>query len=270
MCPSLSRLLTSSVVFAALAGVPVLAFGQARPIAVPPAPAPTVQSHPPVLRAAKKANRWSSKAEVSYVATTGNADTTTAKLGSEVQYKPDGWTFLLKGAFLTSDSAAEERRHRVDGLLRASRSVSRKLELFGQLMYLRNTFAGISHSAYPLGGLAYALVETQPHSLKTRVGLGYGQENRLRRPSLGFATADAETAYRWAFSKTAELREDTTFTTNLQRGTDWRVANVASVAASLTSLLSLKVSHTVNYLNEPVRGYERIDTVTAAALVATF
>jgi putative salt-induced outer membrane protein YdiY len=255
---------------AALDGTPARASEQARPIPVPPALAPTVPSNPPRLVPSKKVDRWTSKAEVSYVATTGNADTTTAKLGTEVQYKPDHWTLFLRAAFLTSDNTVEDRRHRVDGLVRASRSVSPRLELFGQVMYLRNTFSGISHSVYPLGGLAYALVETRPHSLKTRVGLGYGQENRLRQPSLGFATADAETAYRWAFSKTAELREDTTFTTNLQRGNDWRFANVASVAASLTSLLSLKVSHTLNYLNEPVRGYERVDTVTAAAVVATF
>jgi putative salt-induced outer membrane protein YdiY len=253
------------------AGAPwVQAAEQARPIPVPPAKAPMVTPNPPRLAPAKKGDRWVTKAEVSYVSTGGNSDTTTAKLGSEVQYKPDDWTLFLRAAFLTSDNDLEARRHRVDGLLRASRSVSPRLELFGQLMYLRNTFAGINHSLYPLGGLAYALVEASPHSLKTRVGLGYGQENRLRQPSLSFATADAETAYRWTFSKTAELREDITFTTNLQRGTDWRVANVASVAASLSPLLSLKVSHSLNYLNEPVRGYERVDTVTAAALVATF
>jgi putative salt-induced outer membrane protein YdiY len=255
---------------AAVTCAPAYAAAQARAIPVPPAKAPTVASNPPRLPPARNGDRWISKAEVSYVATAGNSDATTAKLGSEVQYKPEDWTLFLRAAFLTSDNDVEARRHRVDGLLRASRNVSPRLELFGQLVYLRNTFAGINHSFYPLGGLAYALVEATPHSLKTRVGLGYGQENRLRQPSLSFATADAETAYRWTLSKTAELREDTTFTTNLQRSTDWRVANVASVAASLSPLLSLKVSHTVNYFNEPVPGYERVDTVTAAALVATF
>jgi hypothetical protein len=87
-------------------------------------------------------------------------------------------------------SELKGRNHRVDGLLRGSRAVSPRLEVFGQVMYLRNTFAGISHSVYPLGGLAYAVVESKPHSL--------------------------------------------------------------------------------NYLNEPVTGFERVDTVTAAALVATF
>src|SRR5574341_199890 len=202
------------------------------PARIPPASAPIVVSHPPPPppRAAKK-KAWTAKAEASYVATSGNVDSTTARVGGETVYKPDGWSVLVQGAFLTRASEDKDRNHRIDALLRASRAVSPRLEMFGQVLYLRNTFSCISHSVYPLGGLAYAVLASQPHSLKTRVGLGYGQENRLRQPSLGFATADAETAYRWALSRTAELREDSTFTKNLSRAADWRFANVASVAA---------------------------------------
>jgi hypothetical protein len=177
-----------------------------------PAPAPIVHSNPPPsaapVPARPPAKMWSTKAEVSYVSTSGNADTTTAKLGGETQYKPGPWTMVARGAFLTSTAVTAGRNQRVDGLLRASRTVSPRLELFGQMVYLENTFAGIGSSFYPLGGVAYALVDAPPHSWKGRLGLGYGQESRLRRPDLSFATADAETAYRWNMSKTAEFRQD--------------------------------------------------------------
>jgi putative salt-induced outer membrane protein YdiY len=262
-----------SPVWLALLGVLAVAPAAAQETPAP-APAPIVHSNPPalaaVLPARAPASLWSTKAEVSYVSTSGNADTTTAKLGGETQYKPGAWTLLARGAFLTSTAAAADRNRRVDGLLRTSRTVSPRLEVFGQIVYLQNTFAGIGSSFYPLGGVAYALVETPPHSWKARVGLGYGQESRLRRPDLSFATADAETAYRWALSKTAEFRHDATFTSNLSRTADWRFANATSVSASLNSLLSLKVQHALNYLNQPVAGFERVDTVTSAAVVATF
>ena len=51
---------------------------------------------------------------------------------------------------------------------------------------------------------------------------------------------------------------------------DWRVDNVVSIAARLTSLLSLKVSNTVRYANTPVPGFKNTDTTTAIALVAKF
>lgn len=236
---------------------------------VPPAPAPIVVSNPPKLPL--KVDAWSGKGEVSYVATTGNADTSTAKLGAELQYKPGPtWAGFLRVAFLTSDAPSGERHHRLDGLARVSRRMSPRLETFAQVGYLKNTFAGITDSFYPLGGIAYSVVERAPHSLKGRVGLGYGQENRLRGINLNFPTADAESAYRWALSRTAELRQNAAFTANLRRRSDWRFANTTSLTATLNSLLSLKMSHVVNYLNEPVRGFEKVDTISSAAVVATF
>jgi putative salt-induced outer membrane protein YdiY len=243
------------------------------PTQIPPAQAPIVISRPPPLeRGTEKTrkHRWSGRGEVSYVATTGNADTTTAQVGGETIYKPGQWSALFRAGYLTSTKADGTRDRRIDGLVRASREVSAKLELFGQIAYVENTYAGLSHSFYPLAGIAYELLAGKPHSLTTRVGLGYGQESRVRTRDLSFATADAETAYRWTMSKTAELRQDTTFTTNLSHSSDWRVANVTSVAAALNSALKLKVSHGVNYLNEPVSGFERVDTVTSASVVATF
>jgi putative salt-induced outer membrane protein YdiY len=240
---------------------------------IPPTRAPIVISRPPPLaprtEAARK-NPWSGRGEVSYVATTGNADTTTAQVGGETMYKPGPWSALFRAGYLTSTKADGTRDRRIDGLVRASREVSAKMEVFGQMAYVENTYAGLSHSFYPLAGIAYELLAGKPHSLTTRVGLGYGQESRVRTRDLSFATADAETAYRWTMSKTAELRQDTTFTTNLSHSSDWRVANVTSVAAALNSSLKLKVSHGVNYLNEPVSGFERVDTVTSASVVATF
>jgi putative salt-induced outer membrane protein YdiY len=188
----------------------------------------------------------------------------------ETTYKPGDWSALFRAGYLTSTKPDDTHDRRIDGLLRASRTISPRLELFGQLAYVENTYAGLSHSFYPLAGVAYEVLHGKPHSLTTRLGFGYGQENRVRTRDLNFATADAETAYRWAVSKTAEFRQDTTFTANLSTSADWRVANVTSLAAALNSSLKLKVSHGMNYLNQPVSGFERVDTVTSASLVATF
>jgi putative salt-induced outer membrane protein YdiY len=239
---------------------------------VPPAKAPTVFSHPPTRPKPPRAPRprWSGKAEASYVATTGNANDTTARIASELQYSPGRWTVFLRGAFLTSSSDDDGHRHRVDGILRTSRALTDRVELFGQIAYLQNTFAGLHSSFYPLGGVAYALVDTPPHALTTRLGLGFGQEDRLGMPGFTFASADVDTSYRWTVSKTAKFKQDATFTRNLGRPEDWRLANMTSLATALNSLFSLELSHSFNYFNVPVPGFERVDTVTSASLVATF
>ncbi|HXE79569.1 MAG TPA: DUF481 domain-containing protein [Vicinamibacterales bacterium] len=241
---------------------------------VPPAPAPIVESRPiPPLDPASvppSPDRWSGKGEVSYVATGGNADTTTAKISGEAQYKPARWTMLARAAFVTSTTADGQRGRRVDGLLRASRTVSPRAQLFAQVAYLKNTFAGIDNSWYPLAGVAYELYESPRQSVNLRLGLGYGQESRVRTRDSNFATADSEVGYRWQMSRTAEFRQDTTVTFNLAMADDWRGASVTSLSAALNTLLSLKLSHIVSYLNEPVAGFGRVDTISAAAVVATF
>ena len=55
-----------------------------------------------------------------------------------------------------------------------------------------------------------------------------------------------------------------------RRTSDWRVSHVAALQAGLNAVLALKLSHEVNYRNEPVPGFTRADTVAAAAIVASF
>jgi putative salt-induced outer membrane protein YdiY len=56
----------------------------------------------------------------------------------------------------------------------------------------------------------------------------------------------------------------------LSDGNDWRAGNNATVSAKLTTVFSLKLSNTIRYVNDPVPGFLKTDTVTAIALVAKF
>lgn len=238
---------------------------------VPPAPAPIVfPRRPPLPEPPAPPDRWAGKGEVSYVATGGNTETSTAKLAGEIEYKPPAWALLLRGAFLTSTSETGDRNQRVDGLLRASRQVSPRVDLFGQVVYLENTFAGITSSFYPLAGVSYRLVTSPVHTLTGRLGFGYGQESRVRQRDMTFATADSELGYRLRLSKTAEFSQDATLTANLDTADDWRAGSATAISAALNSLFSLKLSLVANYLNAPVEGFGRVDTVSSAALVARF
>ena len=278
MLPAVRRVpsiaLCAFVILVSLAR-PVPAAAQAilvsAPIAVPPAPAPLVVPRPvPAHEPPPPPDRWSGKGELSYVATGGNTDTNTAKLAGEIEFKPSRWALLARAAFLNSTTETGDRNQRVDGLLRASRGLTSRIDAFAQIVYLENTFAGISSSFYPLAGLSYDVFTSPTHVLTARVGLGYGQESRVLTPDRTFPTADSEIGYRWRLSKTAEFQQDTTFTTNMSRGRDWRAGSVTALTAALNALLSLKVSHVASYLNAPVEGFGGLDTVSSAAIVATF
>ena len=214
-------------------------------------------------------------AEFAFVATTGNTSTQTLGLAGSIECKPAPWGYLAKAAFIRSEANDVENAKSIDTLFRVSRDLSTRLKTYGQFIYYENQFAGIDNRYALEGGLSYLLVTTQKHSLQAEGGFGYTHENRVTLlgvpdDDLSFATARLGAIYRWKLSENAEIGDDAGFTFNLSDGSDWRFANLAYVAAKLTTVFSLKLSYGLNYLNTPVLGFGKTDTVTSAAVVAKF
>jgi len=222
---------------------------------------------------------WQGKAEASYVATSGNSDAKTLGAAGEAVYSPGVWNFKLSLAFIRSESAGVESARSFDGVFRAARKLSTRLEAYGQGAYRENKFAGIDHQWAGEAGVAYQFLNADPHSLKVEAGFGYTKETRLLPgPPAGtggtedrnFTTARLGLEYKWKISKTAEFSEEASFTEDLKESKDWRFADKVSVSAALTTVLSVKLSYAWLTLNQPVPGKKKTDTITSAALVAKF
>jgi putative salt-induced outer membrane protein YdiY len=101
-------------------------------------------------------------------------------------------------------------------------------------------------------------------------GLGYTTEDRVSEEDLDFAMATLGAVYKWKISESTDFINDLGFVYDLDNSDDWRIANGTSLATAINSIFSLKVSHALNYQNNPSAGFEKRDTVTSAALVAHF
>lgn len=218
---------------------------------------------------------WSGKAEASYVATSGNSDAKTLGAAGEVLYVPGVWNFKLAIGFIRSESDGNESARSLDSLLRAARKLNPRLELYGQVAYRENRFAGIDHQWAGEVGAAYQFLNADPHSLKVEAGLGYTKEVRIVTAPPGtedrsFSTARVGLEYKWKFSKTGELSEEASFTEDLKDSKDWRFADKVSLSAGMTTVLSVKLSYAWLTLNEPPPAKKKTDTITSAALVAKF
>jgi putative salt-induced outer membrane protein len=213
---------------------------------------------------------WSGKAEASYVATSGNSDTQTIGAAGEVEYQPLPWSGKAKIEFIRAEADGQVNARSFAALLRGARKLTARLETYALGAYVENTFAGIDHRVAGEGGLAYLLLAPEPHTLKIESGIGYTKENRTNGDDRSFATGRVGILYKWKFSKTAEFSEEASFTESFKDSKDWRFANAASVSASMTTVLSVKVSYVLQRLNEPVPGKKKTDTITSAALVAKF
>lgn len=226
--------------------------GAAQP--APPPPPPTLEG----------------KAELSFVSTGGNTDSQTLGSAAELTWRASVWKTEAKAAFVRAETDDLETARALFAQLRESRRLTPRLELFGRGGFLRDTFAGIDSRFTVDAGLGWLAVDRAPHTLRLDGGLGYLVENRLAGDDVRSAIAQTVANYKWAFSKTSELTNDAAFLLPLGSGGDWRYRNTLALSAGLSRAFSLKVSHALSYLNEPVPGFEKTDTIVSAALVATF
>ena len=223
---------------------------------------------------------WSGKAEASYVATSG-------QLGREDARRRRGGRLRARRLELQALARVHPQRvgRRRDGtLVRRSSCAPRASSRPGsrstaRAPTARTRFAGIDHQWAGEAGAAYQFLSGDPHSLKVEAGLGYDERERGSPRSAGrgeltetasFTTARVGLEYKWKFSKTGEFSEEASFTEDLKDSKDWRFADKVSLAAGLTTVLSVKLSYAWLTLNEPVPGKKKTDTITSAALVAKF
>jgi len=237
-----------------MAMIALLAAGTAMAEEPPPGP-------PPV---------WSGKAEASFVSTTGNTDVQTIGAGFEIDYKKDVWDGLAKGAFVQGKTDGTTTARTIAGELRCGRHLSPRFELFVEGDYFKNEFAGIERRLSGVGGGAYSVIKTPAQELKLQAGVGYTKEDRLAGEDKSFANGQAGLLYKIKLSATTDLSEELSYVESFKDSSDWRIANTFSVSVAINKVFSLKASHNLAYLNEPVPGFGKTDTITTVALVAKF
>jgi len=209
-------------------------------------------------------------AEVSFVGTSGNSSTESVGIGLSRTDQIDGWLVASKGAYVHNSSFGETKAESVALSLQAGKIVTRKLSMFARYGFLHDRFAGIESRNTVALGEAYILVDNPRNRFTADGAFGYANEERTTAPTTETATWDMGLLYDWKLSDTAEITDESRLVFSLSDSGDWRSGNVATLSAKLTTIFSLKVSNTVRYVNQPVPGFEKTDTITAVALVAKF
>ena len=242
-------------------------------LAPPPVPQP-VSPLPAIAQAprppAKTPELVKGKAELSYVSTGGTASTQTLGTGGEIVVAPGRWRFESRASYLRTRADGAVRAKRLNGQVRTARKVGDRAELFARGTYLRNTFAGIDNSVDGAAGVTAIMYRSDAQRLAVDSGFGYIGEERRPGPGRYLGTFDLGLRHFWGFARHNRISNDATLKTDVERTSDFRVTHVAALQAALNAVLALKLSHEVNYRNEPVPGFTRADTVASAAIVATF
>jgi putative salt-induced outer membrane protein len=135
---------------------------------------------------------------------------------------------------------------------------------------LRDLFSGVAHRNNTEAGLAFQLLNTARQTFTADAALGFLKETRTVGDTLSTPTAGTGGHYKLKLSDTSDITEDAVFSFDLKDEGTWRVAQILALTAKVAAPLSLKISNTIRYVDEPVAGFNKTDTITSAALVLSF
>jgi putative salt-induced outer membrane protein YdiY len=213
--------------------------------------------------------RIEAAAHFTFLATSGNASTSSLGVGGEVTWRPDPWEHSAKAAFAQNETDDELQARSLGAFYRVARRINERLSAYSRYDFLRDVFAGVEQRHIIEGGVSYMAVAQPRQRLRLDAGLGYLYE---RGPDEHFdsATLTLAAEYRAKISETSEFVYEPRFLITLADADAWKYDQGLTLTAQLTSILALKLSHIIRYSARPPEGFETTDTIAGVSLVARF
>ncbi|HEX3128704.1 MAG TPA: DUF481 domain-containing protein [Thermoanaerobaculia bacterium] len=220
----------------------------------------------PVL--AQKQPNWDLKLGLSYLATSGNTDTSSA--GFDARYVQDWKLWGLEATAAAVRATRNDRKtaESYNAQARGRRRIRDGTEMTFGARGERNRFAGIDSRTILDTSLLRPLFRSVKWKLQSLTGLSWTREDsrgrKRRKDSFGGLV---QVQANGKLSPTSELTAQATWYPNLERRKNYRLHGQASLQAQLNRHLGLRLACDVKYDNEPVRGFQRTDTSTTVSLV---
>jgi len=250
------------------------------------------------------ARPWTDTAELSFVMTTGNSETSNLGFSNKFVYNWAVSNLTVDAAALRTStttrtltnpdgevdvdeqSSTTAEAYYLDAIYR--RDISEGLYWYAGIGWFRNTLAGIDARYKGLGGIGYRVFKTDLHRFRVEVGADYTQEEQVGDAEESYAGVRAYLDYLRNFGKTAKFESSLELLENLSETSDVRAVLINSVTATLTERMALKASYVVLYDNEPVEvvvspdpdaplgtgntvfEFDQLDTILSASLVINF
>lgn len=206
-------------------------------------------------------------AGISWLATTGNSESSSFGLTSNYERKQGDWRYLLVAGALEASEGGETVAEVFSLGGRASKLIRDRLSLTGGLLGERNRFAGIDFRSTVDLGADWRAIDREDWSVNVIAAATYNFEERTDSSDLDYVGALLAARSVWDLSETASSEQSIRFEPNFDDTDDYRIDARIGLKADLTGVLALKVSYGLRYDSVPVPGFESTDTLATASVV---
>lgn len=215
---------------------------------------------------------WSDQAELSFVETSGNSDTSTLSFKNELKIK---FTDQLSGTWkLGALSAQNDGVRTAESFyteLRGDYLLTERFYVYLNTGWAKDNFAGLDSRIYAGPGAGYKILLGPKHFLASEAGLNYMSEEYTNDTEEDFLAGRLFGKYEFAFNETNKFSQSLEYLLNFDESEDYNIISETAVTSALSTNYSLKVSYTVKYDHMPVPDtLDDTDTIMAVALVANF
>ena len=205
-------------------------------------------------------------ADLAYIMTDGNTETTSITGGERIEHKITKWAFLQEARAVWGETDGVETAGRYDATLRGDYLLSERLSLFGMGVWRRNVYAGIRRQFEEGVGLSWHAVMGKPHVLDFEVGGGLLQRQNTIGPDDEFATGRLAALYQYYVTEKAYFEARSAYLLGLEDSDDSQLEARFALLAPLGAGFSVKLGYDLFYRAEPLPGLEDLDTTLSAGL----
>jgi len=223
----------------------------------------------------EKEPAWKGSLGISWVATSGNTDTSSAGLGFTLERKPEPWGLAFEARGNKAQDSGKTTAENYFAAGRALRTLGKRWEAFGGLQWAKDPFAGFDSQMVASVGATYLAVESTRHHLTFDMGLAYTWEDQIPPVpeidnEIDYAGGIVGLAWEWKLGENSKLTERLMYYPNFDDSGDWRVTSVTAIEAAINSWLALRFGYDLRHRNQPIGAAVKNDATSTASVVFNF
>jgi putative salt-induced outer membrane protein len=207
------------------------------------------------------------KAELGYLATTGNTETSSLNAKLAMAFELADWRHSLNLAAVKAADSGVTTAERYQAGLKSDYKFNEHDYLFATVNWEQDEFAGFSQRTSEAVGYGRQLLHSDAHHLEVELGAGARQTDLVLGPSLDETIVRASGKYKWTISEGAAFDQSLI----VEKGSETTYTeSVSAFAARIVGTLGMKLSYTIKNNSKVPVGLINTDTYTAIGIEYTF
>ncbi len=214
---------------------------------------------------------WKGEAELGYVKTGGNTDTSTINAKAKAEQELDKWrnTLTIEALNTSNDGSTNAERYFASG--QSNYKITERGYFFGFLGYEADRFSGYDYRATANIGYGHRVVQNDKVTLDLEVAPGARQSQlKITDETEDEFTVRGALKLSWNVSKTAKFTEDLTTEIGDQDKGGAVTRSITALTAQIAGNLHTKISYTLRHSSVVPDDKKKVDDEIAIALLYNF